>query len=70
MEKSLEAMRCTSFREKHIVDAEAMPVTAIDKPAAAAGDDVDFVARMRRLGIDAARRVKLDLQRAVLEQRD
>src|SRR5260370_15125473 len=55
-------------REQNVVWREGLSRSAADKLSAALRDDVNFVQRMERLRITAARRVELHDQRAEFEQ--
>ena len=57
-----------SGRDKErIACDEAMPRVAVHEPSAAARDDIQFVARVRMLRIDALRRVEFQRQRSMRE---
>ena len=63
--------RCVLVRrdEEHVARPKRSSFVAVEELAAARDDEVDLVARVGLLRIGAARRVDLDLERAVLEDR-
>src|ERR1700733_13478879 len=65
-----EAVLFARRHKQHVAWPERSFLAAPCEAPTAADNDVDFVARMRRLGIVAARRIQLNRQRAVAEQLD
>ena len=63
-------MRDARGHEQDVTRSETAPRLAANELSRALRHDIDFVARMRRLIVFAARGVKLDHQRAVLKQSD
>ena len=64
-----EAMLDTGSREQNILRFEALASTVADECPFALRYDIDFIARVWRLGIAFARRVELYDQRTVFEER-
>ena len=70
-----KAMRAACGYEKQVASLHGFACRAVEKEANAAGDDIQLIARVRRLRVNefavgSARNVNLNLQRAVFKQRD
>jgi hypothetical protein len=63
----LEPVKLPRRREKEVTGLERTPLSSVEELATAAHHNIDLVAAVWRLRVDAARSVELQLKRAVAE---
>ncbi len=56
--------------EERVTRPERLALAAVQERSGTADDDIELIAAVRLLRVAAARRVQLQLERAVAEQRD